>query len=137
MSKKILSLLVLGSLMAVLLVPVMVLAQEGPPEGCTMSHDVGISGCPSSGWVDASTTEKWGVCCLFNTIYGVTDLLFAILFALAILFFVYGGITMVMAAGDTEKFGKGKNYIMYALIGIVVALLAKAFPSIIKTVMGM
>ena len=106
---------------------------------CGATADVTTKCSESAGDTNSSDclTDRWGTICLFNTIYGVTDLLFAILFALAILFFVYGGITMVMAAGDTEKFGKGKNYIMYALIGIVVALLAKAFPSIIKTVMGM
>ena len=94
--------------------------------------------CPTTGITTQNcATKHWGAICLFNTIYGVTDLLFGILMALAILFFVYGGITMVMASGDSEKFTKGKDYIMYALIGIFVALIAKALPSIIKTAMGM
>ena len=94
--------------------------------------------CPITGETTGDChTKHWGTVCLFNTIYGVTDLLFGILLALAVLFFVYGGVTMVMASGDAEKFTKGKDYIMYALIGIFVALIAKALPSIIKTAMGM
>ena len=145
MSKKILSLLVLGSLFTVLLVPMMVSAQEEAPESCTLGRTIELNGDiypegetvgPIGESVD-NPTDDWGTICLFNTIYGVTDLLFGILLALAVLFFVYGGVTMVMASGDAEKFTKGKDYIMYALIGIFVALIAKALPSIIKTAMGM
>jgi hypothetical protein len=81
-------------------------------------------------------TDKWGMLCLLNTIYNITDWIFVILMALAVIFVIIGAFTLVTAAGSPEKVSSGRNYIMYAAIGIVVALLARAIPALVKMIVG-
>ena len=39
---------------------------------------------------------------------------------------IYGGIQYVISAGDSGKVGKAKNTILYAVIGLVVAVMSYA-----------
>ncbi len=43
-----------------------------------------------------------------------------LLIALAVIYFLYGVVTFVMASGDEEKQGKAKEVILYGIIGIFV-----------------
>jgi len=52
---------------------------------------------------------------------------------LAPLIIVYGGFTYITAAGDTSKIGQAKKIILYAVIGFILALLAKSLVDIFKT----
>ena len=49
---------------------------------------------------------------------------------------ILGAFTLTTAAGSPEKINKGKDYILYAAIGLIVALLAKAVPALIKSLLG-
>ena len=60
---------------------------------------------------------------IFNIAYGVAAVV-------AVGFVVYGGIQYINSAGDPGKAGKAKNTIMYALIGLVVVLLASVITNI-------
>jgi len=42
-----------------------------------------------------------------------------------------------MSAGSPEKVSSGRQYIMYAAIGLIVGLLAKAIPSLVRMIAGM
>lgn len=42
----------------------------------------------------------------------------------AVIMVIYGGFLYVSSAGDEEKVGKGKNIILYAVIGIIIILLS-------------
>jgi hypothetical protein len=44
--------------------------------------------------------------------------------ALALIFVVYGGILFVTSGGDAEKTTKARNTLLYAIIGIIVVVLA-------------
>ncbi len=139
--KKILSALVLISLAAVLAVPMMISAQEGAPTECNITKDLsGLTGisCPSSGTCPFdSPSYDCGMCCLMNAIYTVTDWIFVLLIAIVAVMVIAGAFTLVTAAGAPEKVTSGRNYIIYAMIGMVVALLAKAIPAIVKGLMGL
>ena len=132
--KKILSVLVLISFLAVLLVPILASADIAPTT-CTLKRDLTTinSACTNGSSV---SIETYGMCCLLNTIYNVTDWIFVVLAAVAALFVILGGLNIVTAGGSPEKVASGRNYIMYAVIGLVVAILAKAVPSIVKMVVG-
>lgn len=43
----------------------------------------------------------------------------------AVIMIIYGGIKMVLSQGDSSSFGTGRNTVIYALIGVVVAVLAQ------------
>jgi hypothetical protein len=140
--KKILSALVLLSFLAVLAVPAMVSAQEGAPDSCEVTKsavaDLGGIDCPSSGDCPFdSDTYDCGMCCLMNAIYTVTDWIFVILIAIVAIMVLWGAFTLLTAGGSPEKQNTGRNYIIWAMVGMVVALLAKAIPAIVRAVMGL
>jgi hypothetical protein len=53
--------------------------------------------------------------------------------ALSVIMLIYGGIKYTTSAGDTAKVTSAKNTIMYAIVGLVVAILAFAIVSFITT----
>jgi hypothetical protein len=136
--KKILSALVLLSFLAVLAVPAMVSA-NGPATECTLAHDITDvdSACVKSATVNETATAFWGMCCLLDAIYTVTDWIFIILMSVVGIMVLFGAFTLLTAAGAPEKVSSGRNYIIYAMVGMVVALLAKAIPAIVRAVMGL
>jgi len=60
-----------------------------------------------------------------TVIINVTEWLFGILLAVAVIFLIYGGFIFVTAAGNEEQLTKARSIIRYAVIGLVVALLAR------------
>jgi len=85
--------------------------------------------CPGS-------SQSWAMFCLFNTIYNITETIFIILMAIVGIFGVSGGFLIITSAGNPTKFQKGKNFIIFSLIGLALALLAKFFPSVIRFFLG-
>jgi hypothetical protein len=57
----------------------------------------------------------------------ILTIAFAILAALSVLFIVIAGFRMVTAQGDPQQVSKARATMIYALVGLVVALLAEAF----------
>lgn len=139
--KKVLPALVLGSLLAALVLPVVALAQAPPeeiPTGCRMRYNVGVTGCPAKGAL-CNVPPKGtcpGVCCLLNTVYTATSWFFYILIILSVIMIIWGGFHILFAAGDPEKMKKGRGTIIYALVGIAIALFARVIPSIVKFMMA-
>ena len=62
----------------------------------------------------------------------IIDWIINIALFLAPLVIVYGGFIYMTAAGDTNKVSLGKSIILYAVIGFIVALLAKSLVGILK-----
>lgn len=81
-----------------------------------------------------ATNSKCGVCCLLQTLYSVTNWIFVILVGVASLFVILGAMNLLMSAGSPEKVSSGRQYIMFAAIGLAVGLLAKAVPAIVKLI---
>jgi hypothetical protein len=138
--KKILSALILISFLVVLIIPQVVSAvMTEAPKTCKITRDlsgideecVGTSKAPKE-----VSIEDYGMCCLVNTLYNITDWIFVILVGLAGIFIIIGAMTLMTAAGDPSKVASGRNYIMYAAIGLIVAFLAKAVPNMVKMIGG-
>jgi hypothetical protein len=53
------------------------------------------------------------------------QIFFAILGALAVLFVVIGGLRYTASGGDPKSMQEAKNTILYAVVGLVVAILAE------------
>jgi hypothetical protein len=134
--KKILEVLVSIGLLVVLLSPIAASAiVTAAPETCTLKYDLsGVNATCTSGAVVSIT--DYGMCCLLNTIYNVTNWIFVVLVGVVTIFVIIGAFTIVTAAGSPEKLNSGRSYIMYAAIGLIVAFLAKAIPGIVKIIVG-
>ena len=76
-----------------------------------------------------------GTCCLLNTVYNIVDWAFLAIMAIAVVMIIWGAIDYLTSAGDTDKLKTANQKILYAAIGIVIALLAKAVPSIVLSIM--
>jgi len=57
---------------------------------------------------------------------------FWLLIAVAVIFLIFAGLTFVTAQGDPEKIKKARDYVLYALIGVVVGVLAKGLTTFFK-----
>jgi len=164
--KKVLISLTLLSILAVLFIPLvrtqgMTITHDEslPNECCEMKYDVTIGDTTyNKGKILGANEDKinctlvtddnndnnviilengYSLYCLLGTIYWVTNLVFLAAILLVVILIIVGGIMIMTAAGDEAKVKKGKNFILYALIGFVVAILAKAVPALAKFFIGM
>jgi hypothetical protein len=137
MKKTLISLILIGLLATGLFISTAAAdtVSGGPPEGCTMSRDVGITNC-SQGQCSFTENSACGMCCLLQTIYNVTDWFFVALVALTTALVIYGAFLILTAGDSDEKVGKGRKWILYAALGLLIAFLAKAVPQIVKMVSG-
>lgn len=84
--------------------------------------------------LDATTTAP--TVDLITALGTVANVMFAILIALAAAFIIYAGFNFVTAAGDPEKAEKARSAIIFAIIGIVIAILAKGIVAFVQTQFG-
>jgi len=78
--------------------------------------------------------EDHGICCFINSLYSVTDWLFYFLLLFAAIFIIIAGYYFATATGNTENINTAKKMVLYSLIGVFVAILAKGLVSLIITV---
>lgn len=98
-----------------------------------VDHDDGDQDCPSGQTCldnplgNIETTQDL-IGQVINAILGVVG-------SLALLMFVYGGLTWMTAAGNEEKIKKGKGILMWATIGLVVIFTSYAVLKFIISVL--
>jgi len=111
---------------------------EGVLKGCYLNQEgARLTDCPQNDTQFCDfASSTCGVCCFLNTLYNITDWIFAILIGLAGLFVIIGAMNLLMSSGDPSKVSSGRNYIMYAAIGLIVGFLARAIPAIVKLAVG-
>ena len=63
--------------------------------------------------------------------------IFLALMTLVILFVLLGAFYMLTAGGDATKITTGRNFLIWAAIGFIVALAARAIPGVARAVMGL
>ena len=123
-----------------LLVPTLILA-AGPVSSCVTSHDIKMPGYTATssltyGSGAGEINKDWGMVCLLDSVYSVTDWIFYGLLSLVSVLTIWGGFMIVTAGSDTEKVGKGRDYIVYATVGLIVAFLSRVIPSIAEGIVG-
>ena len=90
-----------------------------------------------TGVTDVCGDEKWGMYCLVNTVYNVTNWVFYLMIVAVVIVFVIAGAMYMMAGGDSEKTKSAKGMMIYGIVGLVIALIAKLIPSVVKLIVGM
>lgn len=101
---------------------------------CTLKYDfTNIDpACTKGAIMDKTITKFWGLCCILDTIFRLADVIFKILVALAVLIILLAAFTFLTSGGTPAQVNKAKEYIFYALLGLIVAFLSKAIASIVK-----
>lgn len=140
-------------ILGILVAPMVLAAYDAtkPPDCCQMKKDVTIGGvtCAKDAYVGPSDfsncpgtpvgsclTDSWGMYCLLNSLNSIVDWIFIILVAIAAILVIFGAFSILTSGGSPEKVTSGRNFILYAAIGLLVAFLAKAVPGIVKMVSG-
>lgn len=67
-----------------------------------------------------------------DTIWNVMSTIFGLLAAISVIMIIIGGIKYATSQGDSSAVASAKNTILYAVIGLIVALLATAIVLFIK-----
>jgi len=155
MKKKILTLALIGLLVGIF-APMLISAQ-GSPDSCNirtdptqvLQNDLGTVDCMAAvGGYPAGTagySEDYdsgtgvvsgATCCLFSTLLYATRWMSMLLMVVVVLLIIMGAFNITTSGGDADKIGKGRDYIIYALVGLAVALLAFGLPYIIREIMG-
>lgn len=137
MNKKIISFL-LACVLALNILPGIAFAAN---DGCKISDPGRISdttiNCNGATICNYSETGRnCGVCCVLNTVYVITDWVFAALILVSVVVIILAGFKMVTASGSAEKVGEARQSIIYAAVGIAVAFLARAVPLAVKFILG-
>ena len=66
----------------------------------------------------------------------IANTMFLILITVSTIMVLYAAWIYVISRGDDEEISKARRTITYAAVGIVVALLAKGFPTVVASVVG-
>lgn len=137
--KKILSGIILYAVLLGVMAPASVLAIETLSDTCTLRHDFsdttnGIH--PNCGKGDTVTFKDHSICCVVDIVYTITDWVFYFVLIIAVLMMVIGGFFYITAAGDPEKVGRGKMILTLSVVGLVIAIIAKLIPPLVRFFLG-
>lgn len=124
------------SLLTMLAVPAMVLGivTVGLPTyaatdpACTGSTDLSLSNAANCAKTKDQSTSLFGSGGVFET---VSKVLLFIIGAVSVIMLIIGGIRYTISQGDSSAITSAKNTILYAIVGLVVAILAYAAVSFI------
>jgi len=72
-----------------------------------------------------------------NLVITITNWFAGIVFAIAVIMLIYGGVLYMTAAGSEEKAKTARRLLLYACIGIAVAILAFGAQALINSFLGM
>ena len=116
------------SLQSLLIVPVLALGVSFvtpvvEPVAVHAAFDQGLTDGASSAQGKDQQSDLFGDNGIFKTI---TNVLLFLIGAISVIMLIIGGIRYVVSAGDSSAVTGAKNTILYAIVGIVVAILAYA-----------
>ena len=97
---------------SLLVSPILCLAQEAPPG-------------PIGGYAE-----------IIAIVTRITNWIFGILMAVVVVMILWAAFEFLTAGGSPEKVGAARQKLTYAVIGIVVALLARSVVPIVKLILG-
>ncbi|MEX0877747.1 MAG: hypothetical protein WDZ40_02675 [Candidatus Spechtbacterales bacterium] len=73
--------------------------------------------------------------CGFSLIKWITNILFVVIIAVAILLFAYAAFLFVTAGDNPDKKTRAKTFLIWAIVGLIVASLARLIPGIAQTLL--
>jgi len=71
---------------------------------------------------------------VLDVIENITNWVFAIFLAISIIFLIWGAFEFVTGEGNPEQISSAKRRLLYAVIGIGLALLANAVPAVLRSI---
>lgn len=124
------------TLQSLLIVPVLALGVSAvaplvqPASDVYAQDDLSLGGGAGAAKGEDQSPELFGDQGIFQTI---TNVLLFIIGAISVIMLIIGGIRYVVSGGDQAAVTAAKNTILYAVVGIVVAILAYALVNFVIT----
>jgi hypothetical protein len=112
-------------------------------KGDRVGTGTGIDGCPPPscsqflGIGGANRNKAWGIICTLGMIGGITNWIFYFVLILSVLGIIAGGAFYITAMGDPEKASRGKSILTLSAIGIIIAIIARLVPALVRFFVGM
>jgi len=120
---------------------------DQPLDCCILRSDVTLEGtsyekddtvgddavCSLTGEATDNITKEWGLVCLLGSVGAVSHWVFIALMIVAPLMIILGAYYIVTAGMKPERVTTGKNYIIWATVGILVGLFSNAIPNFISS----
>ena len=72
---------------------------------------------------------------ILQVITRIADVIFKIFMAISVIFILWGAFEFVTGGGDPEKISSAKKRLLYAAIGIALALLANGVDDILRSIL--
>lgn len=101
--------------------------------GLAVSPLVFAQSMPAQPLPQAPITTMGGVIGFINTII---NWMFTFLIILSVFFFILAAFDYLTSAGSSEKTEKAKNRLIYGIVAIAVAILARGIPLIVGNLFG-
>jgi len=124
------------TLQSLLIVPALALSLSmvaplvQPAGNVHAQDDLSLGGGAESAQGEDQASNLFGSDGIFQTI---TNVLLFIIGAISVIMLIIGGIRYVVSGGDQAAVTSAKNTILYAIVGIVVAILAYALVNFVIT----
>ena len=124
------------TLQSLLIVPALALGVSAvaplvqPAGDVYAQDDLSLGGGADAAQGEDQATDLFGQDGIFQTI---TNVLLFIIGAISVIMLIIGGIRYVVSGGDQAAVTSAKNTILYAVVGIVVAILAYALVNFVIT----
>lgn len=94
----------------------------------------GLQGGMSAAKTDDQQENLFGDNGIFTTIVNILLFLIGVL---SVIMLIYGGIQYTLSSGDSGKVNNAKNTILYAIVGLIVAILSYAIVNfVLKSING-
>ena len=117
-----------------------------PPQGCTLRIDMELPGIATGTLQRGNTVgpnatdnyhgDDWAVVCMLHTVQYVTNWIFYIIMIVVAIMILYAAFLYLTSQGNPEGPQKANKLITYAIIGLVIALLARAIPAAVRYIVG-
>ncbi len=91
---------------------------------------------PAISMADEPTDHPGTKLDLWDALEKVINYLFALLIIVAVIFLLIAGILFVTAQGDPDKVKKARDFVLWALIGVIVGVLAYALVNFVQSMVG-
>jgi ABC-type Fe3+ transport system permease subunit len=118
-----------GAVMVALIAPVMSISSPA----LALFEDAKNQACAGANLNDTGCTANQGQDKVSNTLAAVINILSIVVGVVAVIMLIIGGIRYTTSGGDGSSTSSARNTIIYAIVGIVVAVMSQF---IVKFVLG-
>lgn len=73
---------------------------------------------------------------IINVLNNIINWMFAILLVVAVIYIIIAAYYFVIAQGDSGKVEKGRHMVIYALIGVLIAFVAKGLIALVEQIVS-